>query len=77
MPESNDHRHIRGKRPLWEEIARFTKNKFMIAMILIVIGLVGFVIPVIPGFLLILFAIALLKPGLMKKIREKLKKWKI
>ncbi len=77
MPEKNNDREFPGKKPLWEEIARFTKKKFLIAGLLLLIGLAGFVIPVIPGVLLILFAVALLKPGLMKKIREKLKKWNI
>ncbi|MGD9897578.1 MAG: hypothetical protein AB7T22_00490 [Calditrichaceae bacterium] len=77
MPETNNNRNIPGKKPLWEEIKHFTKKKSLLATLLIVIGLIGFVIPVIPGLLLILFAVALLKPGLMKQIREKLKKWKI
>ncbi len=77
MPEKDNNREFPEKKPLWEEIARFTKKKFLIAGLLLVIGLVGFVIPVIPGVLLILFAVALLKPGLMKKIRAKLKKWNI
>jgi hypothetical protein len=58
--------------PLWEEILKFSRNKFVLAVLLVIVGILGFVIPVIPGFLLILFAVALFKPGLMKKIREKL-----
>ena len=62
----------KSTNPLWEEILRFSRNKYILAILLVIVGILGFVVPVIPGFLLILFAVALFKPGLMKKIREKL-----
>lgn len=57
--------------PLWKEILRFSRRKYGMALILVLIGVLGFVIPVIPGILLILFALALVKPGLMVKIRSR------
>jgi hypothetical protein len=56
--------------PLWEEILRFSKNKYLLALILILIGLLGVVVPVIPGILLFLLAIALLRKGMMARIRR-------
>jgi len=60
---------------LWEEIQRFSSKKYYWAALLIFVGLLGLVVPVIPGLLLIAFAVALLKPGLMAKLRRKAKKW--
>ena len=60
---------------LWEDIRHFARKKYYWAGLLIIIGLFGFVVPVIPGLLLIVFAVALLKPGLMVKLRRKVKKW--
>ena len=59
--------------PLWRDIKKFSGNKYNLAAILILIGLLGIFIPVIPGILFFLFAIALFKPGLMSKIRSKIK----
>ena len=59
--------------PLWEDIKKFSSNKYSLALILVLIGLLGIVIPIIPGILFFLFAIALFKPGLMAKIRSKIK----
>jgi membrane protein DedA with SNARE-associated domain len=59
-------------RPLWGEILNFSRKKYILAFILVLLGLLGIVVPVIPGLLLLLFAAALLKPGLMKKVRAKL-----
>jgi hypothetical protein len=59
--------------PLWEDIKKFSGNKYSLATILVLIGLLGIFIPVIPGLLFFLFAIALFKPGLMAKIRTRIK----
>ena len=64
--------HREKSRPLWDDILKFSRKKYGLAFILILIGLFGLVIPVIPGLLLFLFAAALLKPGLMTKVRAKL-----
>lgn len=59
-------------RPLWNDILKFSRKKFSLAFILVLIGLLGIVIPVIPGFLFIFFAVALFKPGLMAKVRARI-----
>ena len=58
--------------PLWEEIKRFSKQKYSLAIILVLVGVLGIIIPVIPGLLLILLAVALFKKGLMAKIMAKI-----
>lgn len=58
--------------PLWEKIRKFSRRKYGLAVLLVFIGMLGLIIPVIPGLLLIVFAVALFKPGLMAKIRKKI-----
>ena len=50
------------KKPLWEEIVDFTKSKNKLAVALIALGLIGLVLPILPGLLLIAVGIYLLKP---------------
>ncbi len=57
-------------RFLWEDILRFSKNKYLTAVILILIGLLGVVVPVIPGLLLFLLALALVRKGMMTRLRR-------
>ncbi len=63
-PDSN-------KKPLWNEILSFSKNKYITALILVLIGLLGIIIPIIPGILLFVVAIALLRKGTMQKLRRR------
>ncbi len=57
-------------QPLWEDILRFSKHKYKFASALIIIGVIGLVIPVIPGVLLILGAAFLLKPEWYQKFKK-------
>jgi len=61
------------KKPLWEEIVDFTKSKNKLAVVLIALGLIGLVLPILPGILLILVGIYLLKPEWVEKIKEQFK----
>ena len=61
------------KKPLWEEIVDFTKSKNKLAVALIALGVVGLVLPILPGILLILVGIYLLKPEWVEKIKEQFK----
>lgn len=65
-----------GKRPLWDEILKFSKNKYLIALILVLIGLTGIIIPIIPGILLFIMAIAILRKGTMQKLRRRFRLWR-
>ncbi|HID39804.1 MAG TPA: hypothetical protein EYP36_09870, partial [Calditrichaeota bacterium] len=55
------------KNPLWEDILKFRKNKLILAVILVLVGLTGIVVPIVPGLLLFIVAIALFKKGWMQK----------
>jgi uncharacterized protein YqgC (DUF456 family) len=61
------------RKPLWNEILKFSNEKYRIATILIVIGLVGLVFPIIPGLLLIGLGILLIKPEWFERVKSKLK----
>jgi preprotein translocase subunit Sss1 len=66
-----------NKKPLWEDIRKFSKSKYFIAIALIIIASLGFVIPIIPGIIFIVLAIALFKKGWMSKIRTRFRLWKM
>ena len=58
------------KKPLWEEIVDFTKSKNKLAITLIAIGLLGLVLPILPGLLMIAVGVYLLKPEWAEKVKE-------
>jgi uncharacterized protein YqgC (DUF456 family) len=57
-------------QPLWEDILRFSRHKYKFASALIILGVLGLVIPVIPGILLILCAVFLVKPEWYHKVKN-------
>ena len=57
------------KKPLWEEIVDFTKSKNKLAVVLIAIGVLGLILPVLPGLLLIAVGFYLLKPEWADKLK--------
>lgn len=57
--------------PLWEDILKFSKNKKKMAVGFILLGILGFVLPVIPGFALLAIGVFYLNP----EWYEKLKSW--
>jgi uncharacterized protein YqgC (DUF456 family) len=59
------------KKPLWQEIQKFSGQKWYIALILLLLGLFGLVLPVIPGVLLIALAVFLIKPGWYEKLKKR------
>ena len=61
------------KKPLWQDIMSYTRNKNKIAVVLIIIGILGLVLPVLPGILLIAFGLFILKPEWVDKLRERVK----
>jgi hypothetical protein len=72
MKKSNLPAKFKEKSPLWGDILKFSRKKYGLAFLLVLIGLLGIVVPIIPGLLFFLFAVALFKPGLMAKVRAKL-----
>jgi len=61
------------KRPLVDEIRSFRKNKIKTALLLLVIGLAGLVLPIIPGLVFILLAVWLIFPDQSEKLWDRLK----
>ncbi len=59
-----------GKTDLLAKVKAFRKKKFLFIILLILLGMTGAIIPIIPGTLFIILAIALMKRGWMEKIRR-------
>ena len=59
------------QRPLWKDIVSFSKDKYKIATILIILGVLGLILPIIPGILLLGAGILIFRPDWY----EKVKKW--
>jgi hypothetical protein len=60
--------------PLWQDILKFSKNKKKMAVGFILLGLLGLVLPIIPGFALVAMGFFYLKPEWYEKFRSWL--WK-
>ena len=65
------------KEPLWETILPFTKKKYILIPSLILLSLLGIVVPIIPGIVLFILAIMLMRKGTAAKMRKKIRLWKI
>lgn len=65
------------KQVLWHEIKRFRKHKFFIFLFFLVFAAVGFIIPIIPGIVLLILALAFMKKGWMAGIRKYVRFWRI
>jgi len=62
-------------KPLWHDIIKFSRNKSKLAIGFIVLGLLGLILPIIPGVLLLAFGIFLLKPEWYETFRRWFKKF--
>jgi len=62
---------------LWPEILSFNKNKYLIVILLVLLAVTGLIIPVIPGILLFILAIALTRKGWMSYLRRRFRLWRI
>ncbi|MEJ2056030.1 MAG: hypothetical protein P8X42_19115 [Calditrichaceae bacterium] len=65
------------KKPLWEDIRKFSKGKYFIVAVLLILAILGAIIPVIPGIAFLILAIAFMKKGWMSRIRARFRLWKI
>ena len=48
--------------PLWQDIIEFSRNKTKLAISFIALGILGLILPVIPGLLLLGIGVFLIKP---------------
>lgn len=66
-----------SKKDLVDEIRDFQKNKKKLIPILVVLGILGLFLPILPGVALLFFGFLLIFPregeNLLKKIRSKFK----
>jgi len=60
-----------SKIPLIKQLESFRKWRNWIAVPLIAIGVIGLLLPILPGFLIIFLGIILLNPELADRIKEK------
>ncbi len=73
----NSYQATSGNRhPLWPGILSFSRSKYSIAIILVAVGLLGIIIPIIPGLLLFILALALTRKGLAQRLRRRWRLWK-
>jgi len=60
---------------LYEEMKQFQSEKKIYFLVLVLVGLLGLIVPVIPGLLLIGLGIALISPRHGTALLEKIKNW--
>jgi len=65
------------KNPLWRDILAFNKSKYLIVLVLFILAASGLLIPIIPGLLLFILALALLRKGWMSHLRKRIRLWRI
>ncbi len=70
MDNSNSKRE--DKLPLVTQIMEFRKLRKWLGLPLVLIGLLGLLVPIIPGFICLVLGIIFISPSLGDKISEKL-----
>ena len=50
------------KNPLWEDILEFHKNRQLLGIVLVILGVAGLLLPILPGLIVIILGLALLAP---------------
>jgi hypothetical protein len=62
------------KSRLAEEIRQFRRKKPVLAVFFIFLGLSGLILPILPGWLLLIFGVILLFPSFEDRLRDKFEK---
>ena len=62
---------MQEKQPLWPSIVKFSGQKVWLAILFVIIGLFGIVLPVIPGLLFLAAAVFLIKPEWYEKLKQR------
>ncbi|MBD3384582.1 hypothetical protein GF407_06605 [candidate division KSB1 bacterium] len=62
------------KSRLVEDIRLFRKKKPILAVVFIILGLSGLILPILPGWLLLIFGIILLFPSFEDRLKDKFEK---
>ncbi len=56
--------------PLWQDIIEFSRNRTKLAISFIAVGILGLILPVIPGILLLGMGVFLIKPDWYSPFRK-------
>jgi len=59
-----------NRNPLWHDIIKFSRHKSKLAVGFIVLGILGLILPIIPGILLLGIGLFLLKPEWYESFRR-------
>ncbi len=59
------------KKPLWYDIQKFSGRKLGLAVLFLCLGVMGLLLPVIPGLLLLGVAVLLIKPEWYGKFKKR------
>ncbi|MBD3223886.1 MAG: hypothetical protein GF313_04105 [Caldithrix sp.] len=68
-------KHTKNSKPLFEDIKRFGRQKYGLAIILVIFGVLGLILPIIPGIALLLLAVGLFKKNWLTAVRRRMKNW--
>jgi len=60
------------KKPLVDRIMKFRKWRNWVAIPLIILGIIGLALPILPGIAILFLGILLINPGLAYKIKDKI-----
>jgi len=63
-----------SRKPLTEEIKNFQVSKKKLIPVLIIVGLLGLILPILPGVAILFLAFLLLFPGEGEKLIKRLRK---
>ncbi|MFZ5515614.1 MAG: hypothetical protein ACOY90_03185 [Candidatus Zhuqueibacterota bacterium] len=66
---------MKQQNSLYEEMKKFRSEKKLYSIVLLVLGVIGLVLPIIPGFLFIGLGLALLYPKQGTELLERIKRW--
>ena len=64
-----------SKEPLINEIMTFSKWRNWIAIPLIILGIAGLILPVLPGLAILFIGILLINPDLASSLKDKIRRW--
>ena len=55
---------------LWQDILKFSRDKYKLGSGLIVLGILGLLLPVMPGVILVLLGFYLIKPEWFERAKQ-------
>ncbi len=65
---------MNDSNPLWQDIIKFSQNKTKLAVSFIALGIIGLILPILPGTLLLAIGIFLIKPEWYESLKKRFQK---